>query len=51
MVIVVVEKQRLGLEIIGKRSVKDACRRSLVGAMMRHGEDSKGSVHYRVGGH
>ena len=34
-----------------KRSVKDACRRSPVGAMMRHGGDSKGSVHYRVGGH
>jgi hypothetical protein len=34
----------------GKRSVKDACRRSSVSAMMRHGGDSKGSVHYRAGG-
>jgi len=34
-----------------KRSVKDACRRSSVGAMMGHGGDRKGSVHYRVGGH
>jgi hypothetical protein len=30
--------------------VKDACRLLLIGAMMRHGADSKGSVHYRVGG-
>jgi len=36
---------------VGKRSVKDACRRSSVGAMMGHGGDGKGSVHYRVGGH
>jgi hypothetical protein len=34
-----------------KRSVKDACRGSSVRAMMRHGGDSKGSVHFGVGGH
>jgi len=34
-----------------KRSEKDACRRSPRGAMIGHGRDSSGSVHYRLSGH
>jgi hypothetical protein len=35
----------------GKRSVRDACRRSPPWAMIGYGRDSNGSVHYRLSGH
>jgi len=44
------EDRRRAHALRRKRSVKDACRRSSVSAMMRHGGDSKGSVRYRAGG-